>query len=255
MFSSFPHKQLVVPIVVLATSTSECTCTLLWLLRYTKFYFNFNLFQYRDNIDTINTLDNNQTAVSVCFRTSNIHGLMESCNFTEKFNKCIVNKADNSVDYSTKTKFSLFNENINLLYTLKWFQYLIEVYIRTILCSLGLITNILTLIVIHNKRQLKHFKHSTYKHISFNAFFNILFCLIHLLSLMNICIFPKSSFCSSAWRTEFAQYFHIYVIQFLGNSLRLCCNSSYIFFSLSRFALSGTSSENKLRKFIGKWGY
>ena len=91
-----------------------------------------------------------------------------------------------------------------------------------------------------------------YKHISFNAFFNVLFCLIYLLSLMNICIFPKSSFCSSIWRTEFSQYFHIYVVLFLGNSLRLCCNISYIFFSISRFALSGTSNKSKLRKFIEK---
>ena len=91
-----------------------------------------------------------------------------------------------------------------------------------------------------------------YNHIRFNALFNILFCLIYLLSLMNICIFPKNSFCSSIWRTEFSQYFHIYVVLFLGNSLRLCCNISYIFFSVSRFALSGTSNENKLRKFIEK---
>jgi hypothetical protein len=82
--------------------------------------------------------------------------------------------------------------------------------------------------------------------------FNILFCLIYLFSLTNICIFPKNSFCSSIWRTEFSQYFHIYVILFLGNSLRLCCNISYIFFSVSRFALSGTSNKNKLRKFIEK---
>ena len=69
---------------------------------------------------------------------------------------------------------------------------------------------------------------------------------------MNICIFPKNSFCSSTWRTEFSQYFHIYVVLFLGNSLRLCCNISYTLFSVSRFVLSGTSNENKLRKFIEK---
>jgi hypothetical protein len=36
----------------------------------------------------------------------------------------------------------------------------------------------------------------------------------------------------------------------LGNTFRLCCNISYTFFSISRFALSGTSNKNRLRELI-----
>jgi len=135
---------------------------------------------------------------------------------------------------------------------LKWLQYVIEVYFRTIVCLIGLITNTLTIKVIRDKRHAKNVSNSTYKHILVNAVFNIGYCLIYLCSLLDICIFSKTSFCSSIYRTEFAQYFYIYVILFLGNSFRLCCNVSYVFFSISRFALSGTSSQNRVRKFIEK---
>jgi hypothetical protein len=91
-----------------------------------------------------------------------------------------------------------------------------------------------------------------YKHIGVNASFNIGYCLVFLFSLINICIFSKTSFCSSVYRTELAQFFYIYVILFLGNTFRLCCNISYIFFSISRFALSGTSNQSRFRKFIEK---
>ncbi len=249
MFSSFPHIQLVVPIVVLATATSECTCTLLWLLKYTKFYFNFHLFQYRDSIDTINTLENNQTAVSVCFRTSNIYDLMESCNFTEKFNKCIQKSAANSVDYYSKT-FSLFNENINLLYTLKWFQYLIEVFLRPLLCLLGLITNLLILRILHAKSKTKNFKSPMYRHMTFNSLFNLFYCFLNMITLINICVFDKSSFCSLVYKRDTSQYFKIYGIHWLGNSLKFCSNFSFITTSISRCISSTISSaSSKLQHF------
>ena len=62
---------------------------------------------------------------------------------------------------------------------------------------------------------------------------------------MNICVLPKSSFCSSVYKTSGAQYFKIYILLFLGNSLRLCCNFSYTLFSISRFYKS-TSTKSKL---------
>ena len=38
----------------------------------------------------------------------------------------------------------------------------------------------------------------------------------------------------------------------MGNSLRLCCNISYIVFCVSRFVLAGTKNENEMRKFLEK---
>ena len=73
---------------------------------------------------------------------------------------------------------------------------------------------------------------------------NISYCLINTFSLLNICIFPKSSFCSSIYKEYVSQYFKIIFQLFLGNSLRLCCNFSFILFSCSRFFISTFSKSN-----------
>ena len=88
-----------------------------------------------------------------------------------------------------------------------------------------------------------------YKHMQANAVFNIIYSGIKLLSLMNICIFPRSSFCSRVYKLESSQYFKIYAIYFLGNAIRLCANFSYISFSISRYFLSTSNPSKFFQKF------
>ena len=88
-----------------------------------------------------------------------------------------------------------------------------------------------------------------YKHIKVNSVFNFLFCFINAFSLINLCIFPKLSYCSSIYKNEISQYFKIYLLIFFGNSIKLCCNFSYIAFSVSRFYLASSSPSKYLKKF------
>jgi hypothetical protein len=251
LFKSFPHSRFVLPLIVFSPLRLEqnsveekCSCTLIWLVQKYKYYFNAN-FTTRNlyvNLLPANKDYFDNVTLGECVRNEPyFNERFESCNFSRLWKNCD--------EFRTFKIVTLSGVN-NFVLLLKWFQYVIEVYVRPILCSFGLITNVFTLKVILNKMYSKNFNNSMYKHIRINAIFNILFCLTFLFSLMNICIFPKNSFCSSIWRTEFSQYFHIYVNLFLGNTLRLCCNISYILFSISRFVLSGTTVKNKLRKFI-----
>jgi len=249
LFKNFPHSQLVLPLIVFDPAkfdSNDCSCTLIWLQQYYKYYFSKDYSIYNENINIdldYKDLFLNETFVK-CHRSEDVFNRkFNSCNFSKRFRKCDL--------MPTLNTFQL-NGIYSLRFMIKWFKYVIEVYFRTILCFIGLITNVLTIIVIRNKKHAKNFSNSMYKHICVNALFNVGYCLIYLLSLINICIYQKTSFCSSIYRTEFAQYFYIYVILFLGNTFRLCCNISYIFFSISRFALSGTSNKSKLRKFFVK---
>jgi hypothetical protein len=249
LFKNFPHSQLVLPLIVFDPAkfdSGDCSCTLIWLQQYYKYYFSSDFSIYDENIKIdleYRDLFLNESFVK-CHRSEEYFDRkFLLCNFSQRFEKC---------DFNSNFKTFSINGIFSLRFMLKWFQYIIEVYMRTFLCFLGLITNLLTLKVIRNKKHAKNFSNSMYKHICVNALFNVGYCLIYLLSLINICIYQKTSFCSSIFRTEFAQYFYIYVILFLGNTFRLCCNISYIFFSISRFALSGTSNKNRFRKFIEK---
>jgi hypothetical protein len=249
LFKQFPHSQLIIPLLVYSplkfNKEEECSCTTYWLLQNYKYYFSSEfeyLHQYVNLLTEYIEYFENVT-ISSCVRNDDyFNEKIRSCNFSRFFENCDLTTFK-TVSFSGIQEFILY---------LKFLQYILEVYIRTILCSIGLITNLLTLKVIRNKKHLRNFKNSMYKHIGMNALFNFFFCFVYLFSLINTCIFPKSSFCSSIWRSQFSQYFHIYVSLFLGNTLRLCCNISYIFLFVSRFALSCTSNENRLRKFIEK---
>jgi hypothetical protein len=245
LFKNFPHSQLVVPLIIFYPAkfdTIECSCTLIWLQQYYKLYFskNFTIF---DSYITIEPEYKDIFVNESSIKCVTSEEKFTSCKFSQRFEKC---------DFITKFKSFPLNGLYSLIFTIKWLQYIIEVYMRTFLCLFGLITNFLALKVIRNKYHRKNFSNPMYKHIFANSLFNIGFCLIFLCSLINICIFSKTSFCSSVWQTQLAQYFYIYVMLFMGNSFRLCCNISYIFFSISRFALSGTSNNNRLRLFIEK---
>jgi len=249
LFKNFPHSQLVAPVIYLGDLGLECTCPLIWLHKYWyRYHKEEENSEYNDyervNFDypvEIRKLESKE----ICLKEKNFTLLYQTCNFTDLSRKCL----EKSV--SSGAKLSLQGE-MALMFLFKWLQYVIEIFVRPILCFFGIVTNVLTLKIIRNKTQTKHFKFPMYMHIQFNALFNIFFCIIYSFSLMNICIFPKSSFCSSVLKNESNQSMKIYLIYFLGNTFRLCCNFSYFSFSSSRCIAAVTSSESKWKKWNEK---
>jgi hypothetical protein len=88
-----------------------------------------------------------------------------------------------------------------------------------------------------------------YEHLQANAVFNCLYCLANIFSLMNICVFPRTSYCSQIHTSYTSQYFKVYLLLFLGNALRLSTNFSYMFLSVCRFFESTSSKNVYFKKF------
>jgi hypothetical protein len=246
LFKNFPHSQMITPVIILGKGGLECTCSLIWLHQYWQRYHDQHShnFEYNNNIYFNNPHLEYLRSKEICLKNQNFSLLYQNCNFTQLSSKCFDSK-------SLSVRISL-QGFLNLFFLFKWLQYILEVFLRPILCLIGLIMNILTLKVIKNRKHSKHFKFPMYKHIQFNALFNIFFCFIYSFSLMNICIFPKSSFCSSVLKSKTSQYLKIYLIYFLGNTFRLCCNFSYISFCLSRCISTISTNESKLKKWNEK---
>jgi hypothetical protein len=246
LFKNFPHSQMIMPMIILGKGGLECTCSLIWLHQYWQRYHDMDSlnFEYNNNVFYNNLPFEYLRSKEICLKNQNFSLLYQNCNFTQMSNKCFDLK-------SSSVRMSL-QGYLKLFFLFKWLQYIIEVFLRPILCLIGLIMNILTLTVIKNRKHSCHFKSPMYEHIQFNALFNIFFCFIYSFSLMNICIFPKSSFCSSVLKSESSQYLKIYLIYFLGNAFRLCCNCSYISFCLSRCISTISTGESKLKKWNEK---
>ena len=239
-FSEFPTHRLVYPILTSQSSTLiECTCTVMWLLQYSKYVMTPDYATFYESVNTANL------AVQHCLRGGDeyIANRTRECNFAGRLGKC----------FDKKRQFQLHGWSLRpLLFDYKWMQYVIQVYVEPIMCILSVTTNLLTICVIQSKKAL-HLKQSIhsimYQHITVNSVFNILYSLIKLLSLVNICIFPRSSFCSLIYQTNASQYFKIYMVYFLGNAARLCANTSYMAFSVSRYILSTSNPSRFFKKF------
>ena len=144
---NFPHNQLVMP-MILSTRKFVCTCTIIWLIRYSNFklynrYFELNItlktaFTDRLNLSYIYCLDRNITC--------DFKDLLKNCNVTN------VNVRDLRGVYRD---FFLF----------KWIQMIMEVFVRPTFSILGLITNLLNIIIIRNEKSKKELKNLMYKNI------------------------------------------------------------------------------------------
>jgi hypothetical protein len=246
LFKDFPHNQLIYP-SILPAKPFLCSCSIIWLIQYAKLYLKPDYSSYRFELNLIIEYLGefaNQT-VRNCFRQEKLENLIQSCNFELMFNNCKIDDTS-----APKRENVGFYGNMNMFFHLKWLELICEVYFQPTLCFIGIMTNLLIIIVLKNKNKKKSFKFTFYKHLHKNAILNLIFCLIHLISLINVCIFFKISFCSQIFKWNFSQYFKIYIVYFLGDSIKLCSNISYVVLSLTRFYES--TSSTKSSKFFNK---
>ena len=208
----------------------DSTCTVLWLVQHSDIFMNLDAERYIGQYSNVN--------LYVCSQKI-------ECNFTQRFAKCAKRQA-----FGRGKKLGLIEE-ANLYFHLKLLQYLVEICLQPLLCLISILTNLLVILTLRNKTAeiKKNLVNVMYEHIQANASFNIVYAVIKLVSLINLCVYPRTSFCSGIYKLPASQYFKIYVVYFAGNTARLCCNTSYICFSVSRYYLSTSNPSPFFNKF------
>jgi hypothetical protein len=249
LFEHFPHKNLVYPFLV-SGALLDCTCTIFWLIKNSNLYFindNYIDFKYNEYILKYHYQypDNffNHTFKHCMF--GNLKKSLKSCKFEERLKLC--NKT--SYKYSESIH---FNNDVDILFLIKWIQLVVFEFLQPALCVIGIITNLLSIFTLKHELQTNHDidkGHSVYKHIYMNSILNLIYCVITLIGLINVCIFDVSIFCSRIYQNDASQYFRIIVIYFFGNLVKLCSNISYISFAISRFFLSTNKKTGVLSRF------
>jgi hypothetical protein len=163
LFKNFPHSQMITPVIILGKGGLECTCSLIWLHQYWQRYHDQDSlnFEYNKNILYDTPPFEYLRSKEICLKNQNFSLLYHNCNFTQLSSKCF--------DSNRSSVRMSLEGNLNLFFLFKWLQYILEVFLRPFLCFLGLIMNILTLIIIKNRKHSKDFKFPMYEHIKFNA--------------------------------------------------------------------------------------
>jgi hypothetical protein len=248
LFQYFPHKHMVYPTIISGYKL-ECTCTIIWLIQYSDYYlFGDNYEKFRTkNYFYMDYIFENMTGsykAKFCLGKDLKKRIWE-CNFYKKIQLC--NKT--TFQNNKISTLSFFDNGIDVYFFIKWLELIIFMFLEPILSLIGIITNLLTIIVLRRAFAKNEMKDNMYKHMIINSIFNVLFCFISLFKLINVCIFDSTIFCSSVYLNVSSQYFKIIVIFFLGNIIKLSCNLSYISFTFSRFCLSTNKKTGIYKKF------
>ena len=205
LFSNFPHEKLVYPLIQPGKNALiNCSCTLLYLIK------NHNLYFYIDKIINEIYPDGVDDLANVYCK----HKLLEhKCDFSSRLSKCNKSNFNLITDYS----FDLtLNVNLELIFNL--LEYIIIVILNPGLSFFGILTNLLVMLIVNNIKNLKKAKinetkkakDSMFNHIFAHSGFNVLFCIITILKLINECT-TSELFCSSVFNSSAAQWFDTYM--------------------------------------------
>jgi hypothetical protein len=229
LFKNFPHDRLVYPIMI-PGKRLKCTCTLLWL--ESKLHLFKSKVKFLNDYDLI--YDADYSVSESIFVFCNVSFNTSKCNLNEKFMLCKIVQSEST----SREHLFHFDNDVDVYYMIEFAKFILLVILQPIFCFLGIIHNGLTILVIRNKSKKKELSESMYKHIIINSVFNTIYCTITILKLVNTCVFHDwSVFCSTVYQEIWAQNLKIFLIHFLGTSVKLCSNFSYFIFSLSRLLL------------------
>jgi hypothetical protein len=243
LFKDFPHDRLVYPVIVPGEELT-CTCTLKWIQMFIHLYApRIVNFTYDYSVNYANNVTMPFTYSKTVYKYCHNKDEDLECDFEKIFKNCksVIHEED---QYS---HFRLDND-ADVLFFIKWLQFIILVILQPILSLLGILMNILSIACIKNTKKKKDFASPMYAYILVNCHFNIVFCILMILRLINTCLFPlpfESIYCSSVFLDQYAQYFKIIFILYLGNVFKLCTNLSYFGFTFSRFILAANLKDKK----------
>jgi hypothetical protein len=123
----------------------------------------------------------------------------------------------------------------------------ILIILTPLICSFGLISNILVIKVV--KQNKKELKENHYKFMSLNAISNALILVIQGISLISECQRFNGIYCSIINKSPVVQYFKIIFQTYISSFLILFSNLTYMAFAISRLSLIG-KNHGKLTVYV-----
>ncbi|CAF0907696.1 unnamed protein product [Brachionus calyciflorus] len=159
----------------------------------------------------------------------------KTCNFELYLNNCIKNNINN--------KNSQPNNVFNSYYQSLQINFIVFIIIP-IICSMGILTNSLSLIVLVKIR--KESKETIYKIMQVNSLVVLVYCFLNLIHTIVSCNVPNGSMCLNISKIIAIQYFEMLIYDFVSSVLKSVASVLLIFLSYSRYVLLKYGSNTKL---------
>lgn len=145
------------------------------------------------------------------------------CNFIQMRNKC--NKSIFRRAKINKIDMFYFSEQLSF----------INLTLFPIICILGMITSILSIVSFRSIKLKNNLNQKLYKLILVSFYLNFLFCFIYIFHMVSVCITFTGRFCSIFKQNILVQNYEKFVIEFLGNIIKTSSNIISILISVERY--------------------
>ena len=222
LFASFPHQQLVVPILEPGDQIS-CSCTVLFLVQHFRLYSSFlgNLSagdQYESfgsyySVVELSTSDPKLVLFQKCLgETERAAKAIEKCDFARRSLACSVVGLNMNEELGREVYFGLYD----LIPLGDLLKVIFSLLVFPLMCLLGFLVNALSALVIN--RGDNKLRERMYLYLKLSCYFNCAYCVIAPLKLLSTCV--NDLFCPSFQKSVGGQYFQIIVVKILGDSFR-----------------------------------
>lgn len=242
-FKNFPHNNLVLPQLKPAYK-SKCSCTEMFLLKHAYHYdkLKLNYENFNDDITNIYYTGSyyvdevNDEKYSYCFNSSFEQSLLK-CEFKKRIQLCnILNISSANKQVS---ELSWYVVDWKELSTLMYISFVL--YINPILSFISIIINATTIMLLLNKKLKQEIK-CLYTYLNIHLIADILIVICNYLDLITECTY-EDQFCSALRNSIYAEYFRIFFLKLMKNSLSTFSNISYTAFVLTRYIKISSSGE------------
>jgi hypothetical protein len=235
LFSNFPFDRLIV-LVLDSLAIKKCSCTTLYLIKDVKYYFGNLGHADGDTLASFDLLV--QFFYDFCASNSE---LVKKCSeeIPLKLDMCQNVTEIHAELFQDKDVGEFYADALVLRYSFSLI--LIPLFSLT-----GFLLNFLLVLVIRKRESI--LKDQFYMYVDMNSKFNCVYCLISMLNPINECVLNNGIYCSSIYKSYFAQYVKIILITGLGNMCKTCCNITYILILVNRCVLIGKDHSNLLIK-------
>lgn len=237
LFVEYPFQQLVFMNPHTVCVNNNCSCTLLWLLKY--------VYRLRESKHVIEYLTQ-QLSEEYPFYFDKYDKQLAKCDFEQRINKTCLNKTVKTINEVRLTFYSAL--------VISQYVEFVVVILLPIVGIAGIVTNIVNIQAIARvdltKTPEDRQQKTLMRFMLAYSIVNLIYCLIHTLSLLSICIDQDSVFCSDLYYTQFAQYYKIIFVEFMGANFKSLSNLIYFAISVNRYIL--LEKDGKLASFTSR---
>lgn len=158
---------------------------------------------------------------------------------TCQFNKRLTNCVKSQFSPADKTQPSAAQSDLNrVLDFIVVFSFTLTI-LTPLMSLFGIVTNLLAIVVIRNKKRRVNFKEKQYDYMVVNSMCNLMVLLLQAVNLVYECQQPYGLFCSTIRKSIFIQFYAVLGGQFLTSFFRFQANFTYVAFAFNRLSLVG----------------